>query len=167
MPQLIYPVARGIAVASLIGTALIAGPTRAATPATSAAPVLLAQADTTAKAKPHKPRAERVEDRIKSLHDQLMITAAQEPQWNAVAQAMREGSQSMQAAIQQRIQARGASAVEELKAYQAIADAHAQEVQKLIPPFQTLYDAMSDDQKKTADALFARSRRAQRRATQQ
>lgn len=166
MPQLIYPVARGIALASLLGTALIAGPTRAETP-TPAAPVLLAQANTTTKAKTHKPRAERVEDRIKSLHDQLMITAAQEPQWNAVAQAMRDGSQSMEAAIKQRIEARGASAVDELKAYEAIADAHAQEVQKLIPPFQALYDAMSDDQKKTADTLFARSRRAQRRAAQQ
>jgi len=165
MPQPISPVVRGIAVASLLGTALIAGQAHAAT--TPAAPVLVAQADTTTKAKTHKPRAERVEDRIKSLHDQLKITDAQEPQWAAVAQAMRDGAQSMEAAIKQRIQARGASAVDELKAYEAIADAHAQGVQKLIPPFQALYDTLSDDQKKAADTLFARSRRSQRRAAQQ
>ena len=166
MPQPIHPIARGIAVAGLLGTALIAGPLGAATlaPSTSAAPVLLAQADTTAKAKTHKPRAERVEDRIKSLHDQLKITPAQEQQWSAVAQAMRDGAQSMDAAIKQRIEARGSSAVDELKAYEGIIDAHSQEVQKLIPPFQALYDTMSDDQKKTADELFAHSRRAQRRA---
>jgi periplasmic protein CpxP/Spy len=166
MPQPIHPIARGIAVAGLLGTALIAGPLGAATlgPSTSAAPVLLAQADTTAKAKTRKPRAERVEDRIKSLHDQLKITPAQEQQWSAVAQAMRDGAQSMDAAIKQRIEARGSSAVDELKAYEGIIDAHAQEVQKLIPPFQALYDTMSDDQKKTADELFAHSRRAQRRA---
>ena len=165
MPQPISPVVRGIAVASLLGTALIAGQAHAAT--MPAAPVLVAQADTTTKAKTHKPRAERVEDRIKSLHDQLKITDAQEPQWAAVAQAMRDGAQSMEAAIKQRIQARGASAVDELKAYEAIADAHAQGVQKLIPPFQALYDTLSDDQKKAADTLFARSRRSQRRAAQQ
>jgi hypothetical protein len=164
MPQLIHPVARGIALASLLGTALLAGPTRAATlqPTTSGAPLLLAQADTTSKAKPRTSHTERIEDRIKSLHDQLKITSAQEPQWGAVAQAMRDGAQSMDAAIQQRIKSRGSNAVDELKAYQGIIDAHAQEVQKLIAPFQALYDTMSDDQKKTADALFARSR-AQRR----
>ncbi|HUH85331.1 MAG TPA: Spy/CpxP family protein refolding chaperone [Stellaceae bacterium] len=167
MPQLIHPIVRGVAVAGLLGTALIAGQARAATPAPSAAgaSILVAQADTTTKAKkPHKSRGERVEDRIKSLHDQLKITSAQEPQWDAVAQAMRDGAQAMEAAIKQRVEARGASAVDELKAYEAIADAHAQSVQKMIPPFQALYDSLSDDQKKTADTLFARSRREQRRA---
>ena len=166
MLQPIHPIARGIAVAGLLATALVAGAAGAATlaPSSSAAPVLLAQADAAATAKPHKSHQERVEERIKRLHEQLKITSAQEPQWSAVAQAMRDGAQSMDAAIKQRIEARGSSAIDELKAYQGIIDAHAQEVQKLIPPFQALYDTMSDDQKKTADELFAHSRRAQRRA---
>jgi hypothetical protein len=31
---------------------------------------------------------------------------------------------------------------------------HAQDMQKLVPAFQTLYDTMSDSQKKTADQVF-------------
>lgn len=158
MLQLIHPVARGIAAAGL--AALLAAPAGAATSAspTPAQPVLLAQADTAAKTRPHRMPSDRAEARIKKLHDALKITDAQETQWQAVATAMRDSAQAMDAAVQQRISAKGTNAVDELKSYGAIADAHAQGVQKLIPPFQTLYDSMSDDQKKTADALFAHSR---------
>ena len=162
MPQLVLPVARSIAAAALLGAALIALPAVAQTSPRSAAPVLLAQADTTAKPKAHHMPSDRVEGRIKQLHDALKITDAEETQWQAVAAAMRDSAQAMDAAVKQRIDAKGASAVDELKAYGAIADAHSQGVQKLIPPFEALYAAMSDDQKKTADALFAHSRRAQR-----
>jgi ERCC4-related helicase len=99
----------------------------------------------------------RVEARIKSLHDRLKITGAEEPQWNGVAQAMRDNAGQMQQAMQQRQQSRSMSAVDDLKAYQAIAEAHAQGLQKLIPAFQTLYDSLSDAQKKQADALFGDS----------
>jgi len=44
--------------------------------------------------------------------------------------------------------------VDDLQSYAAIADAHADGLKKLIPAFQALYTAMSDDQKKTADMLF-------------
>ena len=160
MIQLIRPAARGIAAAGLIGTALLAGPAWAASfQATS--PVLLAQADTAAKTgegKHHRMPTDRVEARIKSLHDRLKITAAQETQWAAVADAMRDNARTMDAAIQQRETAKAMTAVDDLKAYQAIADAHAQGLQKLIPAFDALYASMSDDQKKNADAVFSRGR---------
>jgi predicted small secreted protein len=101
----------------------------------------------------------RVEARIKSLHDRLKITSAEEPQWSGVAQAMRDNARQMQGAIEQRREARNMTAVDDLKAYQTMADTHAQGLKKLIPAFQALYDSMSDDQKKKADAIFGESRR--------
>ena len=142
-----------------------------ATPVTSPLPetvateaLLLAQVTTapaepsTAPAKPKRSMADRAEAHIKSLHDRLRITSAQEPQWTTVAQVMRDNARQMEAAIEQRRQAHGLSAVDDLKAYQAIADAHAQGLQKLVPAFQALYDTMSDEQKKNADAIFGQTR---------
>jgi len=99
----------------------------------------------------------RVEAHIKSLHDRLKITSAEEPQWNEFANVMRENAERMREAVDERNEARGMSAVDDLKAYQTIADAHARGLEKLIPAFQTLYDSMSDDQKKNADAIFSES----------
>jgi len=164
MIQLIRPVARSIAAAGLIGTALLASPLWAAFSASQGAPTLLAQADTAAKPdkKARQSPTERVEARIKSLHDRLNITAAQETQWAAVADAMRDNAKTMEAAIQQREAAKSMTAVDDLKAYQAIADAHAQGLQKLIPAFDALYASMSDDQKKNADTVFSQGRHHRR-----
>ena len=117
-----------------------------------------------APAKKQPSPAERVDARIKSLHDRLKITSAQEPQWNAVAQVMHENAQTMEQAIQQRHQTQNMTAIDDLKAYQAIAQAHLQNVQKLIPPFQALYDTLSPEQKKAADDAFNRARGGPRRA---
>lgn len=104
---------------------------------------------------------ERAEARIKSLHTRLHITAAQEPQWDAVAQVMRENAQAMEAPIQKRKQnASSMTAVDDLRSYQEIADMHASGLKKLVPAFEALYATMSDEQKKNADAIF--SRRAKR-----
>jgi predicted small secreted protein len=109
----------------------------------------------------------RVEARIKSLHDRLRVTSAQEPQWSAVAQTMRDNAHEMQEAIAQRQQARSLTAVDDLKAFEVIADTHSQGLEKLIPAFQALYDTMSDDQKRNADAIFSKrhhDRRAMHKA---
>lgn len=146
--------------------------TALATPADPAANPPLRVAQATAPAAPsgnapEKKRpspAERVDARIKSLHDRLKITSAQEPQWNAVAQVMHENAQTMEQAIQQRHQTQNMTAIDDLKAYQAIAQAHLQNVQKLIPAFQALYDTLSPEQKKAADDAFNRARSGPRRA---
>ncbi len=99
--------------------------------------------------------ADRVEARIKSLHDQLQITPAQESQWAAVAQAMRDSAHQMQTLVQQRAQnAKTMTAVDDLRSYQAIAQAHLDGLNKLVPAFDTLYASMSDAQKKNADSVF-------------
>ena len=119
----------------------------------------LAQAADAQKAAPAKPLA-HVEQSIKSLHERLKITEAEEPQWAAVAQAMRDSAQKVGSlAAERRQKAQSMNAVDDLRAYQAIAQAHAEGVAKLADAFQALYGAMSPEQQKNADAVFARTKR--------
>jgi protein CpxP len=100
-------------------------------------------------------RSDRVEARIKSLHDTLKITSAEEPQWQAVADVMRDNAKTTGTLIQQRAaNAKTMTAVDDLNSYAAIADAHATGVKKLATAFTTLYASLSDPQKKLADAAF-------------
>ena len=46
------------------------------------------------------------------------------------------------------------SAVDNMQSYAQIEQQRAQDVQKLVPAFQTLYDSLSDQQKKLADDMF-------------
>ena len=50
--------------------------------------------------------------------------------------------------------AKAMTAVEDLKSYSEIAQAHADGLKNFIPVFEALYASMSDDQKKDADTLF-------------
>ena len=102
-------------------------------------------------------KTERVEDRIKVLHAKLMITPAQEGLWDNVTKIMRENAVTMEALIKERTEKAGArNAVEDLRSYSAIAEAHADGLKKFIPAFEPLYASMSDAQKKDADTLFHR-----------
>jgi protein CpxP len=108
--------------------------------------------------------ADLVETRIKTLHSDLHITAAQESQWTQVAQMMRDNGKAMtDLRKQQADDAKALGAIDELKSYAAVIDAHADGVHKFIPVFQSLYDSMTDAQKKTADDVF-RSRIATAKA---
>jgi hypothetical protein len=111
-------------------------------------------------AKPKMMHRDRIEARIANLHRQLHITAAQEPQWSAVAQAMRDSAHAVGDLVKER-QAKSVrmTAVDDLHSYEAIADAHADGLKKLIPAFETLYASMSDDQKKVADTMFRHVRK--------
>lgn len=101
-----------------------------------------------------------VDAHITKLHKQLKITAAQESQWNAVADIMRENAKQIDALASQRASKRASmSAVDNLRSYEEIADAHAEGLKKLVPAFSALYDTMSDAQKKNADAVFAQQGR--------
>ena len=98
---------------------------------------------------------DRVEQRIKQMHTKLMVTAAQEEQWGKVAQVMTENAKTMDTLTQARVdRAKEMTAVDDLKSYGEITDAHADGIKKLIPVFATLYASMSDPQKKEADTLF-------------
>lgn len=98
---------------------------------------------------------DRVELRIKDMHTKLKITPTQEEQWNKVAQAMLDDAKTMDTLTQARIDhAKDMTAVDDLKSYGEIADAHATGIKKLTPLFADLYAGMSDTQKKEADTLF-------------
>jgi hypothetical protein len=164
MLKLIDPSAR-LAAATLLGMIVLAGPLLAQTnpPATT-----LAQTDATKPAARAKTsRADRAETRVKQLHDQLKITAAQEPQWKAVAQAMRDDAAAMQSAIDKRKANRGKmTAVDDLQSYAEITETHLAGLKKLIPAFQALYGTMSPEQKKNADTAFGHPPGRERRGTQ-
>jgi hypothetical protein len=166
MLKFIDPTARGLAAATFLGMTLLATPLFAQT---NSPTITLAQNNAAPTAPPAagKPartrvsRADRAEMRIKQLHDQLKVTAAQETQWNAVAQAMRDDATAMQSVIAKRRQNRSTmTAVDDLRSYQEVTETHVAGLQKLIPAFQALYDSMSADQKKNADVVFGHSRRA-------
>jgi len=100
-------------------------------------------------------REDRVELRIKDMHAKLKITPAQEEQWGKVAQAMLDDAKTMDTLTQARIDhAKDMTAVDDLKSYGEITDAHAAGIKKLTPLFTDLYAGMSDAQKKEADTLF-------------
>jgi len=108
-----------------------------------------------ANAAPANSAQERVEARIKQLHDQLRITPAEESQWNQFAQTMRDNAREMDEVAAQRAQQYPTmTAVQNMQTYEKLVEAHVQHLQKLLPAFQALYDAMSPDQKKAADQVF-------------
>jgi hypothetical protein len=105
----------------------------------------------------------RVEQRITTLHGQLQITAAEEPQWQQFAQVMRENAQKMEQAATGRAEKfRSLNATENMKSYAEIAVEHGQNVQRLAVAFEGVYNVMSPEQKKVADEVF-RNRAEQRR----
>jgi len=105
-----------------------------------------------------KDSAEDVEERIKSMHSNLAITAAQEPLWQQVADVMRENQREMQEAVDRRQQAKTMTAIDDLKAYEGIAKAHTKSLEKLIPAFEKLYSNLSPEQKARADEIFGHNR---------
>ena len=97
----------------------------------------------------------KIEQRIAELRAKLQITAAESAQWEQFAQVMRDNARSIDDAFDHRVQALpGMTAPENMQSYAAVAAEHAQEVQKLVPAFQALYETMSDSQRRRADQVF-------------
>ena len=117
-------------------------------PATSASPLATQPA-------PGATAEQRVETHIKRLYAQLRITPAEQPQWDQFAQVMRENARDMDQAFTQRAQQYPTmNAVQNMQSYQQIAEDHAQHVQKLVPAFDNLYNAMPAQQRLLADQVF-------------
>jgi hypothetical protein len=96
-----------------------------------------------------------IERRIADLHTRLHITAAQQQTWDQFAQVMRDNAKDIDQAYKQRAEKLGSmTAVEQLQSYARIEQVKAEDVQKLLPAFQSLYAALSDQQKQQADQLF-------------
>jgi hypothetical protein len=98
---------------------------------------------------------ETVDQRISMLHAALKIDSAEEPQWSAVAQAMRDSEANMQRlTAETKARPHPLSAVDDLKTYERFTQAHVDGLKTVISSFQTLYDAMPDSQKALADQVF-------------
>jgi len=105
-----------------------------------------------------------VEARITQLHSELGITPAQETQWDAFAQVMRDNAGRMQQTLQQRAGGFGQmSAADNMNSWASLAQEHAQGMQRLASAFQPLYGSFSDEQKRTADEVFRGGRRGRGR----
>jgi periplasmic protein CpxP/Spy len=148
-----HPAARAASAAvTLLGVIALASPSFAASGQ------VLAQADSqqamaSTSAEPAGGTA--VEARIKDLHRRLHITEAQKPQWDALIQVMRENAQAMTDLQKERAaDAQSMSAVDVIKSYESVIAAHEDGMKKFVPPFEALYNTMSDAQKKSADSLF-------------
>jgi protein CpxP len=147
---LFSPIVRSLAIASLAGTALVAGtlgPAAAQTGGTAAKPPAAAAATS------NKP--ETVEQRITQLKAALKITPDQETKWKAVADSMRQNAGMMEKLVQEkRAKAASMTAVDDLETYQDFTKARLDSLKNLTSAFKSLYDSMSADQKKNADQVF-------------
>jgi acyl-coenzyme A synthetase/AMP-(fatty) acid ligase len=143
-PQFIYASVRAVAAAALVAILAFAS-----------GPVFAAKASA----------EDRVEARITDMHAKLKITQAQEDQWAKVAQVMRDNEKTIEPLIKARTaNAKTMTAVGDLKSYGEITDAHADGIKKFTPVFATLYDSMSDAQKKEADVLFRHGRKMSKKS---
>jgi hypothetical protein len=111
-----------------------------------AARVILAQT------RPNAPPAPTVEANIASLRQKLQITPAQEAQFSAVANVMRENARAGASAPQQ--PPANATAVDDLRLEIQYDEVELAGLKRLLPALEALYSMLSPIQKKTADAVF-------------
>ena len=110
---------------------------------------------TKSSATPHDPERAGIDALIDQLHDSLKITAEQESLWRGVTRVMRENAATMNSFAQERAEhAQTATAFDNLKSYAEISEAHAAGTRRMIPVFEGLYESMSPEQRRAADAEF-------------
>jgi periplasmic protein CpxP/Spy len=107
--------------------------------------------------KPHRDFAARLEHRIDHLKTALKITPAQQPQFDQVAQALRDNATERQQAFQDLRGTRGQpqSAVDRLQTSIKLSELRVTQDQRYLNAFQPLYASFSPDQKQVADQMFA------------
>jgi len=102
------------------------------------------------------PPLRHVEGQIAFLKAELKITDAQMPQWNAFAAALRGSAARLQQAISGATNAPGPVTAPELMQRRVkLLTAELDAVQTVLAAATPLYAALSDEQKKLADALLA------------
>lgn len=135
---------------ALPGAALAQSAPPATPPAAAAA-----ASPMTSQPAPGNTAEQRVETHIRQMHGQLHITAAEQPQWEQFAQVMRDNARDMDQVFMQRAQQYPTmNALQNMQSYEQVAEAHAQHVQKLVPAFENLYNAMPEQQKRMTDQVF-------------
>ena len=105
-----------------------------------------------AQTRPNAPPAPNIEANIASLRQKLQITPAQEAQFSAVANVMRENFRTEASAPHQ--PPANATAVDDLRAYIQYSEVELAGLKRLLPALDALYSTLSPTQKRTADAVF-------------
>lgn len=97
-----------------------------------------------------------IEGRIAYLKTELKITDAQQPQFDAVANAMRDNAKAMRDAFQGMRADRGQpqTALSRMEARAKFARLRADGEAQMLAAFRPLYQAMSPDQQKSADEML-------------
>jgi hypothetical protein len=99
---------------------------------------------------------ERVDARIAELRSKLGITQAQEARFNGLAAVMRRNASSMEVLLKERPGGTSPSAVASLKWYERLTERHGAALRRFVPAFERLYASLTNSQRETADAMFAR-----------
>lgn len=95
------------------------------------------------------------EGRVAFLKAELAISDAQEKAWDAYAEALKTNMQSMHEMRKTMMAARaGKTPVERLDARVSAMESRVKSLKEIKPALSALYDSLSDDQKKKADALL-------------
>jgi protein CpxP len=155
-----------VAAAGLLGAIVLAAPLFAASgdSMSTTKPGVASSREEMASNAPDSSANETVETHIKDLHKKLKITDAQKTQWDALAQVMRDNAQKMAELEKRRsADAKSMTAVDVVKSYAEVIDAHEDGMKKFIPAFEDLYNSLSDSQKKIADSLFRSRARSEAR----
>ncbi|MBW8269485.1 Spy/CpxP family protein refolding chaperone [Caldovatus aquaticus] len=107
---------------------------------------------------------ERIEGRLAYYRAELGITEAQMPQWNAFADAMRAAAARLRQAYAQAMQAaaQAGTAPEQIERWIALLSARLEAIRSVADAARSLYATLSEQQKRTADALMAEHFRALR-----
>ena len=134
------------AAVGLLGWATIAASPQLAA-AGVPAEVLLAQAQPPA-------QPQNVEANIATLHQRLQITPAQEAQFNAVGNVMRQNARAEASAPQS--PPANANAVDQLRAEIRYDEVELSGMKRLLPTLEALYATLSPVQRQTADTIFRR-----------
>lgn len=92
---------------------------------------------------------------IAELRRRLNISAAQQPQFDALAKVMRQNEEEMTKLAAQQSQRGKANAVEAVRSAQQFAQAEAEGLGRMLPALETLYGTLSEQQKRAADQVFA------------
>ena len=101
--------------------------------------------------------AGHVDGRLAYLKAELKITDAQEPLWKAYAAAARDNAQGMQARCTTMMSSKGAGGLslpDRMDLHEQFMAAQLDSLKAMSKAFKPLYDALSADQKKTADQVF-------------
>jgi periplasmic protein CpxP/Spy len=106
-----------------------------------------------AKPAPAGPRDE-VEQEITEMRDRLLITPAQQQQFDAFAEIMRGNARELDELMRQQTQKPNKNAVDDMRFYLQFTEAQAEGLKRLLPAFQALYDSLTDQQKRAADSVM-------------